>query len=232
MRKWRNLHFPRTPQSLLRNKQITSASRLKALFKGGHYRFGIQVSRFPQRCIAESGRTLRGSSSSAGRPGMRARSRRTILKSSSIAKNCLRSSSTWTSGVHRDKESLPNSPKLHSLTRFQPGHQPENWRALQEEETAHGSVSISSGTSGRCSCRNFGTCIITLMHLRVLYIVMVCSGTSVRSTRRRRGAKPLAVAAAAIRVGEDVAASQQPSVAAAALFRLPSSCSQFLTMCQ
>ena len=42
-------------------------------------------------------------------PGMRARSRRTILKSSSIEKNCLRSSSTWTSGVHRDKESLPNA---------------------------------------------------------------------------------------------------------------------------
>ena len=57
------------------------------------------------------------------------------------------------------------------------------------------------------------------MHLRVLYVVMVCSGTSVRSARRRRGAKPLAVAAAAICLGEDVAASQQPSVAAAALFR-------------
>ena len=75
---------------------------------------------------------------------------------------------------------------------------------------------------GRCSCRNFGTGIITLM----------LSGTSVRSARRRRGAKPLAVAAAAIRVGQDVAASQQPSVAAAALFRLPSACSQLLTMCQ
>ena len=121
---------------------------------------------------------------------------------------------------------------LHSFTQFQPGHQPENWRALQKEDTAHGSVSLSSGTSGRCSCRNFGTCIITLMHLRVLYIVMVCSGTSVLSTRRRRGAKPLAVAAAAIRVGQDVAASQQPSVAAAALFRLPSACSQLSTMCQ
>ena len=36
------------------------------------------------------------------------------------------------------------------------------------------------------------------MHLRVLYIVMGCSGTSVLSTRRRRGAKPLAVAAAAL----------------------------------
>ena len=56
------------------------------------------------------------------------------------------------------------------------------------------------------------------MHLRVLYVVVGRSETSVRSTRRRRGAKPLAVAAAAIRVGEDAAASQQPSVAAAAEF--------------
>ena len=57
------------------------------------------------------------------------------------------------------------------------------------------------------------------MHLRVLYVVLDCSGTSVRSARRRRGAKPLAVAAATICLREDVAASQQPSVAAAALFR-------------
>ena len=33
---------------------------------------------------------------------------------------------------------------------------------------------------------------------QVLYVVMGCSGTSVLSTRRRRGAKPLAVAAAAV----------------------------------
>ena len=31
------------------------------------------------------------------------------------------------------------------------------------EGTSHRSFCISSGTSGRCSCRNFGTCIITLM---------------------------------------------------------------------
>ena len=181
---------------------------------------------------SRSWRTLRVSSSSAGRPRHESSIAKNYLESSSIEKNCLRSSSTWTSGVHRDIESLPNSPKLHNLTRIQPGHQPENWRALQEEEPSHESVSISSGTSGHCSCRNFGTCIMTLMHLRVLYVVMDCSGTSVRSARRRRGAKPLAVAAAAIRVREDVAASQQPSVAAAALFRLPSACSQLLTMCQ
>ena len=46
---------------------------------------------------SRSGRTHRGSR--AGRP----------RHESSIAKNCLRSSSTWTSGVHLDKESLPNA---------------------------------------------------------------------------------------------------------------------------
>ena len=88
----------------------------------------------------------------------------------------------------------------------------------KRKSTAHGSVSISSGTSGRCSCRNFGACIITLMHPRVPNVVMDRSGTSVRSTRKRRGAKPPAVAAPANRVGEDAAASQQPSVASAAEF--------------
>ena len=231
MRKWRN--FTSLHSTVLTQEQEDYIGvKVEGPFKGGHYRHSVSC--FIRGCCLKqhfrfsgSGRTLRGSSSSAGRPRHESSIAKNYLKSSSIEKNYLRSISTWTSGVHRDKESLPNSPKLHSLTRFQPGHQPENWRALQEEETAQGSVSISSGTSGRCSCRNFGTCIITLMHLRVLYIVMVCSGTSVRSTRRRRGAKPLAVAAAAIRVGEDVAASHQPSVAAAALFRLPSSCSQF-----
>ena len=57
------------------------------------------------------------------------------------------------------------------------------------------------------------------MHLRVLYVVMDCSGTSVRSTRKRRGANPPAVAAAANHVEGDAAASQKPSVAAAAEFR-------------
>ena len=54
---------------------------------------------------SRSGRTLRVRDD----PGVRARSRRTILKSSSIEKNCLRSSSTWTCGVPRNKESLPNA---------------------------------------------------------------------------------------------------------------------------
>ena len=112
---------------------------------------------------------------------------------------------------------LDRYPLCH--TKKQPGHQPENWRALQVAETAHGSVGTSSGTSGRCSCRNFSTCITTPLHPQVLHVVMDRSGTSVRSTRKRRGAKRLAVAAAANRVGEGTAVSQQPSVAAAAEFR-------------
>ena len=55
------------------------------------------------------------------------------------------------------------SSSRRGRTKKQPGHQPENWRAPQVEETAHGGVGISSGTSDRCSCRNFGTCIITLV---------------------------------------------------------------------
>ena len=58
---------------------------------------------------SRSGRTLRGSSSNAGRPRHESSIEKNYLKSSSIAKNCFRSSSTWTSGVHRDKESLPNA---------------------------------------------------------------------------------------------------------------------------
>ena len=44
---------------------------------------------------------------------------------------------------------------------------------------------FSSGISVRCSCRNFGTSIITLVLSLVLYFVMVHSGTSVRSARVR-----------------------------------------------
>ena len=79
---------------------------------------------------------------------------------------------------------------------------------------------LSFGTSVRCSCRNLGTRIIALMLSQVLYVVMDRSGTSVRSARRRLGARPLAVAAAENRVGEDVVASLQPSVAAAAGLRM------------
>ena len=124
MRKGQNctfLHSVRSSPSLPSNKQITSASRLKALSKVGTTVIMFQGSfdgvvagsvfeaYLPDCRKSRFGQTLRGSSSSAGRPSMRARSRRTILKSSSIAKNCLRSISTWTSGVHRDKESLPNA---------------------------------------------------------------------------------------------------------------------------
>ena len=188
----------------------------------------------------EFGKFPRASSSSAGRPRQvaanRARAGEKFLIAhfpASLSMSRLAGSSgTLRQALEQKSRAHPPAhvaTSLHSFTQFQPGHQPENWSALQKEDTAHGSVSLSSGTSVRCSCRNFGTCI---MHLRVLYVVMDCSGTSVHSARRRRGAKPLAVAAAAISVGQDVAASQQPSVAAAALFRLPSACSQFSTMCQ
>ena len=62
--------LPDTPQSLLRNKKITSASRLKALSKVGTT--VISVSCFFRECCRgqhfrfSSGRTLRESSSSAG----------------------------------------------------------------------------------------------------------------------------------------------------------------------
>ena len=44
---------------------------------------------------------------------------------------------------------------------------------------------FSSGISVRCSCRNFGASIITLVLPLVLYFVMDHSGTSVRSARVR-----------------------------------------------
>ena len=87
--------------------------KVEGPFFGGHYRY--QDARFIRGCCR--GQRFRCSTAMetiaevvdmvelfADRarvrddPGMRARSRRTILKSSSIAKNCLRSSSTWTSG--------------------------------------------------------------------------------------------------------------------------------------
>ena len=161
MRKWRNctsLHST----VLTQEPADYIGVKVEGPFKGGHFRhsascfirgccrgqhFRFSAAMEKNRSCSQSGRTLRGSSSSAGRPRHESSIAKNYLKSSSIEKNCLRSSSTWTSGVHRDKESLPNSPKLHSLTRFQPGHQPENWRALQVEEATHGSVSIRSGTS-------------------------------------------------------------------------------------
>ena len=105
---------------LLRNKQITSASRLKAISMVGTSVIGIQgsaegviaCSDGENRRGSRSGRTFRVSSSSAGRPRHESSIEKNYLKSSSIEKYCLRSSSTWTSGVHPDKESLPNSNVL------------------------------------------------------------------------------------------------------------------------
>ena len=112
--------------NLLRNNQFTSVSRLQALSKVCTTVFQMQDSfegvvagsvfdsAQRWRKIAEVvglGELFADRARVRDDPGMRARSRRTILESSSMAKNCLRSSSTWTSGVHRDKESLPN-PKV------------------------------------------------------------------------------------------------------------------------
>ena len=77
------------------------------------------------------------------------------------------------------------------------------------EGTSHRSVCISSGTSGRCSCRNFGTGIITLM---------LPSGSVHRDVLRLRSSLPEGVAAPNCQllrqrhftVGKDVAASLQP----------------------
>ena len=107
-------------EGLLRNNQITSVSRLKALSRRGTTVIETQasfegvVAGSVFRCSTAMEKTgevelFADRARVRDDPGMRARSRRTILKSSSIAKNCLRSSSTWTSGVHRDKESLPNA---------------------------------------------------------------------------------------------------------------------------
>ena len=53
------------------------------------------------------------------------------------------------------------------------------------------------GTSWFDLCTRRSCTVTSHFPLQILYFVMVRSGTSVRSTRKRRGAKPLAVAAAA-----------------------------------
>ena len=77
-------------------------------FSRGCYRLCYRLRRLRNRRGSRSGQTLRGSSSSAGRPRHESSIAKNYLKSTSIEKNCLRSSSTWTSGIHRDRESLPN----------------------------------------------------------------------------------------------------------------------------
>ena len=123
MRKWRNctsLHST----VLTQEPAVYIGVKVECPFKGGHYRYSdsrfIRVFDSAQRWRknrsgSRSCRTLRGSSSSAGRPRHESSISKNYLKSSSIEKNCLRSSSTWTSGVHRDKESLP-IPKSRNQT--------------------------------------------------------------------------------------------------------------------
>ena len=113
MRKWRKCTSMHSTV-LAQEQEDYIGVKVEGPFKGGHYRYSD--ARFIRGCCrgqrfrcstameknrrgSRSGRTLRGSSSSARRP----------RHESSIAKNCLRSSSTWTGGVHRDKESLPNA---------------------------------------------------------------------------------------------------------------------------
>ena len=105
------------PPSLLKNMQFTPVSRLMSLSMVGTTVIGIKVSaegviacsdgEFAE--VVDLGELFADRARVRDDPGMRARSRRTFLKSSSIEKNCLRSGLTWTSGVHQDKESLPNS---------------------------------------------------------------------------------------------------------------------------
>ena len=100
--------------SLLWNKQITSVSSLMSLSRvqgsfDGVVAGSVFEAYLPDYRGSRSGRTLRGSSSSAGRPRHESSIAKNYLESSSIEKNCLRSSSTWTSGVHRDKESPTKS---------------------------------------------------------------------------------------------------------------------------
>ena len=78
------------------------------------------------------------------------------LKSSSIEKNCLRSSSTWTSGVHRDKESLPNSkvqkPDWYTSDRSsrRDCRVSTNW-SLKESATKQAPLIIHRKCGSRCT---------------------------------------------------------------------------------
>ena len=102
MRKWRN--FNSLHSTVLTQEQDDYVGvKVAGPFKGGHYRYS--VSRFIRRCCrwqqfrfstameknrngSRSGRTLRGSSSSAGRPRHESSIAKNYLKSSSIEKNC------------------------------------------------------------------------------------------------------------------------------------------------
>ena len=120
MRKWRNctsLHST----VLTQEQEDYIGVKVEGPLKGGHYRY--QYSRFTRGCcrwqrVRDLPPRLQKKSIWANSPRIELECGTTrhessiaknYLKSSSIAKNCLRSSSTWTSGVHRDKESLPNA---------------------------------------------------------------------------------------------------------------------------
>ena len=96
MRKWRNSTFLSLGRELtvLTQEQAVSLSRIGTTVIG----FKVQPSVLPRAAMEEIAEVVDLGELFAYRarvrddPGMRARSRRTILKSSSIAKNCLRSS--------------------------------------------------------------------------------------------------------------------------------------------
>ena len=121
MRKWRNgtfLSLGRVLTILTQEQEDYIGVKVEGPFQ----RWTLQLFRFmfhsgfrfstameKNRRGSRSGRTLRGSSSSAGRPRHESSISKNYLESSSIEKNCLRSSSTWTSSVHRVKESPTKS---------------------------------------------------------------------------------------------------------------------------
>ena len=179
-------------ESLLGNKQITSASRLKALSKVGTTVMKIQgsfegdtsqYSDGENRRGSRSGRTLRGSSSSAGRPRHESSIAKNYLQSSSIEKNCLRSSSTRTGGVHRDKESLPNakvqkpnwntSARAHDATAEFPQIQARGSELKGEcDESGHIIIHRKFFPFQRVADPHFGATVLSQVHLNTFEFVV------------------------------------------------------------
>ena len=219
MRKGRNctfLHSVRSSPTLLRNKQETSVSRLKSLSRVGTTVIGIQGS--AEGVIASSvfdaylpvqlaevvdlGELFADRARVRDDPGMRARSRRTISKSSSIAKNCIRSSSTWTCGFHRDKESLPNakvqkpdwntSAGVHNVTAEFPRILARR-SELKGECDDSGSIIIhrKCGQDARCSSGHTSVscvCRLNVATLQPIGVVLATKRISTRCVRRLNAA--------------------------------------------
>ena len=104
--------------SLLRNKQITSVSRLMSLSRVGTTvtAFKVQPSVLPLAAmekiaeVVDLGELFADRARVRDDPGMRARSRRTIWNRARLRRTvCDRARHGLASGVHRDKESFPNA---------------------------------------------------------------------------------------------------------------------------